>query len=89
MGADRALFFLNQMVWAALTIGGPLLVCTMIVGLIISIVQVATQIQEVTLTYVPKLLTAAVVLILMGGWMLGQLTQFAMTLYQSIPSLND
>jgi len=87
--ADRALYFLHELVWTALIVSAPILVGTLIVGLLISILQVATQIQEITLSYVPKLLVAAVMLILLGGWMLGQLTQFATTLYQSIPTLSE
>jgi flagellar biosynthetic protein FliQ len=45
------------------------------------VLQVATQIREITLSYVPKLVTAAVLLLLLGGWMLGELTQFAISLY--------
>jgi flagellar biosynthesis protein FliQ len=89
LGADRALYLLSELVWSALMIGGPIMAATLIVGLIISILQVATQIQEITLSYVPKLLAAAIVLLLFGGWMLGKLTQFATTLYQSIPSLGS
>jgi flagellar biosynthetic protein FliQ len=89
VGADRALFFLNELVWSALIIGAPIMATTLIVGLVISVVQVATQIQEITLSYVPKLLATAIVLLLLGGWMLGRLTQFAMSLYQSIPGLSD
>ena len=87
MGADHALFLLNELVWTALIIGGPILIGTLIVGLIISVFQVATQIQEITLSYVPKLIVAAALLVLLGGWMLARLDQFAVTLYQSIPSL--
>ena len=53
MGADRALFFLHELVWRALLIGSPILLGTLIVGLLISVLQVATQIQEITLSYVP------------------------------------
>jgi len=88
MSADRALFLLNELLWSAIIIGGPIMLGTLIVGLIVSVVQVATQIQEITLSYVPKLLTAAILLLLLGGWMLGRLTQFALTLFQSIPSLS-
>lgn len=87
LSADRALHFLNEMVWNALIIGGPLMAATLLVGLVISILQVATQIQEITLSYVPKLLTAALVLLMLGGWMLGRLTQFATSLYQTLPTL--
>jgi flagellar biosynthetic protein FliQ len=89
MGADRALFLLNELVWAAIFIGGPILLGTLLVGLIISIFQVATQIQEITLSYVPKLMTAAGLLLLFGGWMLGRLNQFAVSLLQSIPTLGQ
>jgi len=89
LGADRALYYLNELVWSALIIAGPIMATTLIIGLIISVLQVATQIQEITLSYVPKLLATAVVLLLLGGWMLGRLTQFAVTLYQSIPTLVD
>jgi flagellar biosynthetic protein FliQ len=89
LGADRALYYLSELVWSALIIGAPILATTLIVGLIISVVQVATQIQEITLSYVPKLLATAIVLLLLGRWMLERLTQFALTLYQSIPNLTD
>jgi flagellar biosynthetic protein FliQ len=89
VGADRALFLLNELVWAALTISAPLLLATLAVGLVISVVQVATQVQEITLSYVPKLATAALVLLLLGGWMLSRLTMFATALYQSIPTLGE
>ena len=89
MGADRALYLLSEMVWSAMLIGAPVLLTTLVVGLVVSVLQVATQIQEITLSYVPKLLACAVVLLLLGGWMLGRLTQFALELYQSIPHLAD
>jgi flagellar biosynthetic protein FliQ len=76
-------------VWRALVIGSPILLGTLVVGLLISILQVATQIQEITLSYVPKLLTAAVLLMVLGGWMLGELTQFAVGIYQTIPTLSE
>jgi flagellar biosynthetic protein FliQ len=87
VSADQALFFLHELVWAALIVAAPLLAATLIVGLLVSVVQVATQIQEITLSYVPKLLAAALVLLALGGWMLGRLNQFATSLYQTIPSL--
>lgn len=89
MGADRALFFLQELVWTACIIGAPILLTTLVVGLLVSVLQVATQIQEITLSYVPKLLAAAVVLFLLGGWMLGRLTHFAVALYQTIPHLAE
>lgn len=87
MSADQALFLLNQMAWVAFTLAAPVLFGTLAVGLLISVVQVATQVQEITLSYVPKLLTAALILIILGGWMLARLVQFGVSLYQSIPAI--
>jgi flagellar biosynthetic protein FliQ len=87
MNADRALFLLKDMLWTACLLSAPILIATLVVGILISVLQVATQIQEVTLSYVPKLLTAALLLALLGGWMLNRLGQFATSLYLSLPSL--
>lgn len=87
MSADQALFLLNQLLWIAALVSAPILGLTLAIGVGISIIQVATQIQEITLSYVPKLLAAAALLIFLGPWMLGQLTRFAIGVYQSIPTL--
>jgi flagellar biosynthesis protein FliQ len=87
MGADRALSLLDQMLWTAFTVAGPILISILLIGVLISILQVATQIQEMTLTFVPKLLVAGFLLIFLGSWMIGQITQFAKSLFLSIPSL--
>lgn len=87
MQGDRALFLLNELAWTALLVSAPILIGTLIVGLAISVFQVATQIQEITLSYVPKIFTAAALLILFGPWMFGRLTQFALQLYQTIPAV--
>ena len=82
----QALDLLDQMLWNAVVLAMPVLVGTLVVGLIISVFQVATQIQEMTLSYVPKILTAAFLLIALGPWMLGRLTDWARELYLSIPT---
>lgn len=87
MGSDRALSLLNDMLWNCLLVAGPVLIATLLVGLIVSVFQVTTQLQEITLSYVPKILVAAVVLIAIGPWMLGKVTSFAISLYQIIPTL--
>lgn len=87
MEADRALNLLNDMLWNSMVVGGPILIATLLVGVAVSVLQVATQLQEVTLSYVPKLLTAALLLILLGPWMISRVTDFARTLFLSIPSL--
>ncbi|MFA6114565.1 MAG: flagellar biosynthetic protein FliQ [Sphingomonas sp.] len=87
MGADRALSLLNETLWASLLVAGPVLIATLLVGLLISVFQVTTQLQEMTLSYVPKILVAAFLLIAIGPWMMGRVTQFATSLYSVIPSL--
>ncbi|WP_034158860.1 flagellar biosynthetic protein FliQ [Sphingomonas sp. ERG5] len=87
MGADRALSMLNLMLWDSLIVAGPVLIATLLVGLLVSVFQVTTQLQEATLSYVPKILVAAFLLIAIGPWMIGRLTQFATSLYLLIPTL--
>lgn len=87
MGTDRALFLLDQMLWKAALLAGPILAAILIVGIVISILQVATQIQEMTLTFVPKLIASGLLLIFLGPWMTSQLVQFARGFFLLIPSL--
>ena len=68
-------------------VAGPILAVTLLVGLAISVLQVATQLQEMTLSYVPKLLAAALLLIMLGPWMISRITDFARGLYLIIPTL--
>jgi flagellar biosynthetic protein FliQ len=65
----------------------PILATSLVVGLGISMFQSVTQIQEVTLTFVPKLAAVALVIVLMGNWMLGQLVAFTHEMFAMIPSL--
>jgi flagellar biosynthesis protein FliQ len=85
--ADRALNLLNDMLWQCLIVAAPILIATLAIGIVISIFQVATQIQEATLSYVPKLLVAAGLMIVLGPWMMTRVTDFARGLYLAIPQL--
>ena len=87
MGADDALELMRQLLWNSLVVSAPVLVAALAVGLIISVLQVATQLQEMTLTYVPKLLVAALVLMALGPWMIHRITRFAIYCITLIPSL--
>ena len=87
MGPDRALNLLDSMLWNAAIMAAPLLLATLAVGLLVSVFQVATQIQEITLSYVPKLIVAMVLLIALGPWMIARLTGFARALFLTIPAL--
>jgi flagellar biosynthetic protein FliQ len=87
MGAGQALDFLNEMLWNSLFVAGPILIATLLVGLLVSVFQVTTQLQEMTLSFVPKILTAAFLMIAIGPWMMSRVTQFATSLYRIIPTL--
>ena len=65
----------------------PLLLAGLVIGLVISIFQAVTQIQEMTLTFIPKILITVVVLIVAGPWMLGELVTYTEQLYGGIPSM--
>jgi flagellar biosynthetic protein FliQ len=83
---DAALQLMGDTLMAALVIGAPVLGLSMLVGLLVSIVQVVTQIQEMSLTFVPKLIVVAATLIAFGPWMLKRLIGFAVQLFEHIPS---
>ncbi len=85
LGGDLALALTSDMVWTAILLSAPLIGFTMLVGLVVSVLQVVTQIQEASLTFVPKLIAAAAVLLVLGGWMLTTLAQYARALIGNIP----
>lgn len=87
MHADLALRMMSDLLWTGLIVCLPILGLTMLVGMLISILQVVTHVQEMSLTFVPKLLAAGVSLLMFGPWMLRKLAQFATTLWSSIPSM--
>jgi flagellar biosynthesis protein FliQ len=71
----------------AIKVAGPVLVATLVVGLALSIIQSATQIQESTLTFLPKLAVAAAVLVVTGAWALRVLEGFTDQIFALIPTL--
>lgn len=73
--------------WTAMMVCAPVLGITLAVGVVVSLVQVTTQIQEASLTFIPKLIAAGIALILCGPWMLRKLTQFAVQLWTGIPAM--
>jgi len=84
--SDVALALGADTLWTALLVSLPILGLSMLVGLLVSILQVVTQIQEVSLTFIPKLLTVMATLLLFGSWMLSTVVQFATGLIGSIPA---
>ena len=72
----------------ALKIGLPLLLAGLVIGLAVSIFQAVTQIQEQTLTFIPKILATVAVIVVAGPWMLDQLVVYAQDLYGQIPEMS-
>lgn len=87
MTADQALHMLAQLFWNSFLIAGPVLGATLLIGLLVSVFQVVTQLQEMSLSYIPKLIVAAVVIIVFAPWMLSHLIGFTTALFNTIPSL--
>jgi len=71
----------------ALLVAAPMFVAALVTGLVISILQAATQINEMTLSFVPKLIVMFVTLVLAGPWMITTLTDYIRRLYTAIPSI--
>jgi flagellar biosynthetic protein FliQ len=87
MGPDTVLELCTQALELALRVGLPLMIVGLVVGLAVSIFQAVTQIQEQTLSFIPKILALAGVLIVLGPWMLNQLLSYTTDLWSAIPQL--
>jgi flagellar biosynthetic protein FliQ len=68
----------------AFKLAAPILIISVLVGLVIAIMQAATQVHEQTLTFVPKLIAIALILLLMGPWMIEQTKSFTLMLFETI-----
>jgi flagellar biosynthetic protein FliQ len=75
----------RQALELTLLVSAPLLLTALVIGLLVSIFQAATQINEMTLSFIPKLLGMFVVLIIAGPWMIGLLLDYMQRLFTSIP----
>jgi len=87
MNQDTVVSLATHAMTLALEIGGPILLAGLIIGLLVSIFQAVTSIQEQSLSFIPKVVGVAVLIVVLGPWMLDQLVSYAQNLYNSIPSL--
>ena len=87
MNQDTVINLATQAMMLALKIAGPVLLLGLIIGLLISIFQAVTSIQEQSLSFIPKIVGVAVLIVVLGPWMLDQVVGYAQNLYLSIPSL--
>ncbi len=81
MNSGDVITVARQTVWVIVKTAVPILLVSMIVGLVISLFQTLTSIQEQTLTFVPKLLAILLALMIMGTWILNEIVQFMTTLW--------
>jgi flagellar biosynthetic protein FliQ len=87
MNPDLVVNLVQQALQTTILVSAPLLLAALVTGLIVSVFQAATQINEMTLSFIPKLLAIFAVTALAGPWMLGLLVDFTRRLYTAIPGM--
>jgi len=87
MNAQHVLTAGQQALYMLLMVAAPIIIVVLIVGLIVSILQAATQVNEPTLSFIPKLIAALVALIIAGPWLLTTLVDYLQGILVSIPSM--
>ena len=88
MNADVAMYWVQEAMQTAMLLATPLLGAALAVGLMVSLFQAVTSMQEMTLSFIPKILIVALVLLLFSPWMLQILTDFATHALQFIPNVS-
>ena len=87
MNQEFIVYLGTRSMLTAAEIVAPILIATMTIGVLIAVLQSATQIQEMTLTFIPKIAVAALILLLLGSWMGSKMITFTVELFRSIPAL--
>ncbi len=87
MNPEVAINLVQNALFTLIIVSAPLLGVALVIGLLVSIIQAATQINEMTLTFIPKLLALFIVLVLAGPWMLRTIMEFTIRLISAIPSM--
>ncbi len=85
MGIEEVTAVSSEALYLVIKVAAPVLLVSLVVGLIISIFQTVTSIQEQTLTFVPKIIAVFLTLIVLGHWMLNEMTQFMIHLWSDFP----
>ena len=87
MNAGYVMDLSREVIWTIVKVAAPLLIISLIIGLIVSVLQTITSIQEQTLTFVPKFLAVMLVLVLFGGWMLNTVSELLKDIMAQIPTI--
>ncbi|MGI5901193.1 MAG: flagellar biosynthesis protein FliQ [Desulfitobacteriia bacterium] len=86
MTENQILHLTREAVATAILVGGPILIASLLVGLIVSVFQAMTSIQEQTLSFIPKLFAIALILVLLGPWMIKVMTNYTVNLFMELPN---
>jgi len=87
MEPTQAIGIGREAIWTVIYVAGPILLSALALGLIIGVLQAATSIQEMTLSFIPKLMAVVAVLLFVGDWQLSILTEFFLMIFERIPDL--
>lgn len=87
MNQDTVVNLATQAMTLAFEVAGPILLVGLVIGLAVSLFQAVTQIQEQSLSFIPKIIGLAVLIVVLGPWMMDKLINYVVNLYTSIPSL--
>ncbi|MAS60066.1 MAG: flagellar biosynthetic protein FliQ [Gammaproteobacteria bacterium] len=87
MEPTQAIGIGREAIWTVIYVAGPILITALALGLLIGVLQAATSIQEMTLSFIPKLIAVVAILMLFGDWQLLILTEFFLMIFERIPEL--
>ena len=87
MSQDKVVSLIVDMMAVTMKVALPMLLVALVVGLLISILQAVTQIQEMTLTFIPKVFAVGLTMVLLGPWMLDTMLAFTIEVYKQIPAM--
>ena len=87
MNQDVVVNLATQAMTLAFEVAGPILLVGLVIGLAVSLFQAVTQIQEQSLSFIPKIVGLAVLIVILGPWMMDKLINYVTNLYMAIPSL--
>ena len=87
MDASTVVDLGRQALWMTVLISAPLLAVALAVGLVVGILQAATSINEMTLSFIPKVASLAITLAIVGGWQIGMMVDYTREIFQRIPGL--
>lgn len=89
MNSDVSLYWVQEALYTAVLVAGPLLGVALLVGLGVALFQAVTSMQEMTISFIPKLLAMVLVLLLLASWMMQMLTDFTTAAFTFISSVSQ